>query len=41
VGALYIIDIIAMGAGMIGLPKLDYDGICTMSRISKVSLIGT
>jgi hypothetical protein len=38
--ALYIIDFIGMGAGMIGLPKLDYDGLCTVTRISKVLLTG-
>lgn len=41
VGALYIIDLIGMCTGMIGLPKLDYDGLCSMTRLNEVSLLGT
>jgi hypothetical protein len=41
VGALYIIDAIGMVAGTVGLPKLDYDGLCTMTRTNKVMFMGT
>ena len=41
VGALYIIDSIAIGVGTVGLPKLGYDGHCTMAQVSKVALMGT
>lgn len=41
VGALYIIDSIALCAGIIGLPKHDYDGLCNMTRASRVLLMGT
>ncbi len=40
VGAFYIIDIIALCAGIVGLPKLGYDGLCTITRISRVLLTG-
>jgi hypothetical protein len=41
VGTLYVIDPIAMGVAIIGLPKLDYDGLCTTIRLNKISLIGS
>ena len=40
IGALYLIEVVAMFVGILGLPKLGYDSLCTMTRISKFLFVG-